>query len=78
VDGLVKDRTQCAPNGYYFIPVYDKVKLALIGVDISLFWSAFAHGKRVRNVECVCIYKLWIFYSVLLNAIIFIAGFLCN
>lgn len=25
VDGLVKDRTQCAPNGYYFIPVYDKV-----------------------------------------------------
>ncbi|GMH30789.1 hypothetical protein Nepgr_032632 [Nepenthes gracilis] len=24
VDGLVKDRTQCAPNGYYFLPVYDK------------------------------------------------------
>uniref|UniRef100_A0A2P2M7K7 Nodal modulator 1 n=1 Tax=Rhizophora mucronata TaxID=61149 RepID=A0A2P2M7K7_RHIMU len=24
LDGLVKDRTQCAPNGYYFIPVYDK------------------------------------------------------
>ncbi|OMO63992.1 hypothetical protein CCACVL1_22113, partial [Corchorus capsularis] len=24
VDGLVKERTQCAPNGYYFIPVYDK------------------------------------------------------
>ncbi|XP_020582694.1 LOW QUALITY PROTEIN: nodal modulator 1-like [Phalaenopsis equestris] len=24
IDGLVKDRTQCAPNGYYFIPVYDK------------------------------------------------------
>lgn len=23
-DGLVKERTQCAPNGYYFIPVYDK------------------------------------------------------
>ncbi|GMY17071.1 nodal modulator 3 [Fagus crenata] len=23
-DGLVKDSTQCAPNGYYFIPVYDK------------------------------------------------------
>ncbi|KMZ74354.1 hypothetical protein ZOSMA_12G00380 [Zostera marina] len=23
IDGLVKDRTQCAPNGYYFIPVYD-------------------------------------------------------
>ena len=25
IDGLVKDSTQCAPNGYYFIPVYDKV-----------------------------------------------------
>lgn len=25
MDGLVKDRTQCSPNGYYFIPVYDKV-----------------------------------------------------
>ncbi|XP_019421858.1 PREDICTED: nodal modulator 1-like isoform X3 [Lupinus angustifolius] len=24
LDGLVKDSTQCAPNGYYFIPVYDK------------------------------------------------------
>ncbi|KAF5820309.1 putative carboxypeptidase-like, regulatory domain superfamily, immunoglobulin-like protein [Helianthus annuus] len=24
LDGLVKERTQCAPNGYYFIPVYDK------------------------------------------------------
>ncbi|KAK8998240.1 hypothetical protein V6N11_083633 [Hibiscus sabdariffa] len=24
VDGLVKERTHCAPNGYYFIPVYDK------------------------------------------------------
>ncbi|ONK63217.1 uncharacterized protein A4U43_C07F12600 [Asparagus officinalis] len=24
VDGLVKERTQCAPNGYYFVPVYDK------------------------------------------------------
>lgn len=31
LDGLVKDRTQCAPNGYYFIPVYDKVyNLALV------------------------------------------------
>ncbi|KAH6758040.1 Carbohydrate-binding-like fold [Perilla frutescens var. hirtella] len=24
LDGLVKDQTQCAPNGYYFMPVYDK------------------------------------------------------
>ncbi|WMV31778.1 hypothetical protein MTR67_025163 [Solanum verrucosum] len=27
LDGLVKERTHCAPNGYYFIPVYDKVLL---------------------------------------------------
>lgn len=30
MDGLVKDRTQCAPNGYYFIPVYDKVGLQML------------------------------------------------
>ncbi|XP_020700628.1 nodal modulator 1 [Dendrobium catenatum] len=24
IDGLVKDKTSCTPNGYYFIPVYDK------------------------------------------------------
>ncbi|KAF5745936.1 putative carboxypeptidase regulatory region-containingprotein [Tripterygium wilfordii] len=29
VDNLVKDRTQCAPNGYYFIPVYDKGSFVL-------------------------------------------------
>ncbi|CAA7030535.1 unnamed protein product [Microthlaspi erraticum] len=29
VDGLVKDSTQCAPNGYYFIPVYDKGSFVL-------------------------------------------------
>ncbi|XP_013589411.1 nodal modulator 1-like [Brassica napus] len=33
VDGLVKDSTQCAPNGYYFIPVYDKfLRFIFIGV----------------------------------------------
>lgn len=30
LDGLVKDRTQCAPNGYYFIPVYDKVSIFML------------------------------------------------
>ncbi|MCO5553061.1 hypothetical protein L7F22_006582 [Adiantum nelumboides] len=29
LDGLVKDRVQCAPNGYYFLPVYDKGTFAL-------------------------------------------------
>ncbi|KAI5060680.1 hypothetical protein GOP47_0025100 [Adiantum capillus-veneris] len=28
-DGLVKDRVQCAPNGYYFLPVYDKGTFSL-------------------------------------------------
>lgn len=23
-DGLVKSETECSPNGYYFIPIYDK------------------------------------------------------
>ncbi|KAI4319166.1 hypothetical protein MLD38_032798 [Melastoma candidum] len=34
-DGLVKERTQCAPNGYYFIPVYDKgsFQLKVIGPE---------------------------------------------
>ncbi|BBM99994.1 BOS complex subunit NOMO [Marchantia polymorpha subsp. ruderalis] len=24
LDGLIKDSTQCAPNGYYYLPVYDR------------------------------------------------------
>jgi hypothetical protein len=31
----VKDSTQCAPNGYYFLPVYDKVMF------VCLFGSVF-------------------------------------
>lgn len=28
--GIVKDRTNCAPNnGYYFLPLYDKGELKL-------------------------------------------------
>ncbi|KAJ8775239.1 hypothetical protein K2173_020243 [Erythroxylum novogranatense] len=38
VDGLVKDRTQCAPNGYYFIPVYDKGSF-MIAINGSEGWS---------------------------------------
>lgn len=29
LDGLVKDKVQCAPNGYYFLPVYDKGTFSL-------------------------------------------------
>lgn len=35
LDGLVKERTHCAPNGYYFIPVYDKVRL-LDGTELHV------------------------------------------
>ncbi|KAK8947068.1 hypothetical protein KSP39_PZI007206 [Platanthera zijinensis] len=38
VDGLVKDSTQCAPNGYYFIPVYDKGSF-LVNVKGPDGWS---------------------------------------
>ncbi|KAL3825875.1 hypothetical protein ACJIZ3_021904 [Penstemon smallii] len=38
LDGLVKDRTQCAPNGYYFIPVYDKGSF-LIKIKGPKGWS---------------------------------------
>ncbi|KAG0480871.1 hypothetical protein HPP92_011729 [Vanilla planifolia] len=38
VDGLLKDSTQCAPNGYYFIPVYDKGSF-LINVKGPDGWS---------------------------------------
>ncbi|CAL5423309.1 unnamed protein product [Camellia sinensis] len=39
LDGLVKDRTQCAPNGYYFIPVYDKSGSFVIKVKGPEGWS---------------------------------------
>ncbi|XP_055832870.1 uncharacterized protein LOC129901646 [Solanum dulcamara] len=38
LDGLVKERTHCAPNGYYFIPVYDKGSF-LIKVNGPEGWS---------------------------------------
>lgn len=36
LDGLVKDSTQCAPNGYYFVPVYDKVLFLLSWISHPL------------------------------------------
>ncbi|KAL5996451.1 hypothetical protein ACLOJK_026530 [Asimina triloba] len=47
IDGLVKDRTQCAPNGYYFIPVYDKVPVVVdqngcnANADINFQFTGF-------------------------------------
>ena len=45
IDGLVKDSTQCAPNGYYFIPVYDKVNSLMTDM---LFWL---HNLDYRLVD---------------------------
>lgn len=49
VDGLVKDSTQCAPNGYYFIPVYDKVFIIILNIlscgsvhDVVFGWITVA------------------------------------
>jgi len=30
LDGITKDHTDCAPNGYYFIPIYDKASFNLV------------------------------------------------
>ncbi|XP_047316648.1 nodal modulator 1 [Impatiens glandulifera] len=38
LDGFVKDSTQCAPNGYYFMPVYDKGSF-VIKVNGPQGWS---------------------------------------
>lgn len=46
VDGLVKDRTQCAPNGYYFIPVYDKGSF-LVEIKGPEGWSWEPHKVPV-------------------------------
>ncbi|KAG5567843.1 hypothetical protein RHGRI_003128 [Rhododendron griersonianum] len=53
VDGLVKDRTQCAPNGYYFIPVYDKVPVVVdhtgcnANEDINFRFTGFTVSGKV-------------------------------
>ncbi|MQL78549.1 hypothetical protein Taro_010967 [Colocasia esculenta] len=61
VDGLLKDRTQCAPNGYYFIPVYDKglfvVKVAVAidqngcnaNADINFQFTGFMISGKVKG-----------------------------
>uniref|UniRef100_A0A453EWB4 Carbohydrate-binding-like fold protein n=1 Tax=Aegilops tauschii subsp. strangulata TaxID=200361 RepID=A0A453EWB4_AEGTS len=57
VDGLVKESTQCAPNGYYFIPVYDKVPVVIDqngcngNADINFQFTGFTvSGKIVGAV----------------------------
>ncbi|KAK4778645.1 hypothetical protein SAY86_006173 [Trapa natans] len=53
VDGLVKDRTQCAPNGYYFIPVYDKGSFVLaINGPEGWSWSPDKVSVVVDNAGC--------------------------
>ncbi|XP_002975824.2 nodal modulator 1 [Selaginella moellendorffii] len=38
LEGLVKDQTQCAPNGYYFLPIYEKGSY-LLKVQGPTGWS---------------------------------------
>ncbi|AQK91365.1 Carbohydrate-binding-like fold [Zea mays] len=53
VDGLVKESTQCAPNGYYFIPVYDKVPVIIDhngcngNADINFQFTGFMISGKV-------------------------------
>ncbi|XP_004288537.1 PREDICTED: nodal modulator 1 [Fragaria vesca subsp. vesca] len=47
VDGLLKESTQCAPNGYYFIPVYDKGSF-VIKINGPQGWSL--HPDKVPVV----------------------------
>ncbi|KAK6118464.1 hypothetical protein DH2020_047731 [Rehmannia glutinosa] len=64
LDGLVKDRTQCAPNGYYFIPVYDKVPVVVdhtgcnANEDINFQFTGFTLSGRVVGAasggSCSC------------------------
>ncbi|KAM0954506.1 putative carboxypeptidase-like, regulatory domain superfamily, immunoglobulin-like protein [Dioscorea sansibarensis] len=53
IDGLVKERTQCAPNGYYFIPVYDKGSfiIKVVGPD-GWSWDPVTVPVVVDNNGC--------------------------
>lgn len=53
LDGLVKDSTQCAPNGYYFIPVYDKGSF-VIQINGPQGWSWDPDKVRVVVDDAGC------------------------
>ncbi|PWA55857.1 carbohydrate-binding-like fold protein [Artemisia annua] len=53
LDGLVKDRTQCAPNGYYFMPVYDKGSF-VIKIKGPEGWSWDPHQVPVHVDHTGC------------------------
>ncbi|KAF3436558.1 hypothetical protein FNV43_RR23650 [Rhamnella rubrinervis] len=53
LDGLVKDRTQCAPTGYYFIPVYDKGSF-VIKINGPEGWSWDPDQVRVVVDDAGC------------------------
>ncbi|KAJ6390371.1 hypothetical protein OIU77_024562 [Salix suchowensis] len=50
IDGLVKERTQCAPNGYYFIPVYDKGSF-VIKINGPEGWSWDPKNSRLSLMK---------------------------
>nr|XP_017179327.2 uncharacterized protein LOC108169799 [Malus domestica] len=48
VDGLLKDSTQCAPNGYFFVPVYDKVLFLILfrrRISLDLLHFTCSHAS---------------------------------
>jgi hypothetical protein len=47
VDGLLKYSTECAPNGYYFIPVYERGSFYL-KVEGPEGWTFGARTARRR------------------------------
>ena len=54
----MKDSTQCAPNGYYFVPVYDKVWSSFFCFSIVLsFHSECYKILRIAQLPRLC--QIW-------------------
>ncbi|KAI9110674.1 hypothetical protein K1719_018540 [Acacia pycnantha] len=54
ISNQVQDRTQCTPNGYYFIPVYDKIMSTLLGEkDTGLNVMNNIGGISTRCTLCI-------------------------
>lgn len=50
--GLLKSETECAPNGYFFVPVYDAGAYDLeVAVTESAGWTFEATRQSVRAME---------------------------
>lgn len=45
IEGAVKDSTECAPNGYYFLPIYDKGDF-ILKIEGPDGWSYGSYNKN--------------------------------